>query len=95
VFGPYRLIASLGQGGMGEIWRAVDTRKDRPVALKILGSWLANEPDYDRRFRREAALAARLNAPNIVPIHDYGEMRRRGRIGGRPGHVAAVVVPGA
>lgn len=74
VFGPYRLLSRLGQGGMGEVWRALDTRKDRRVALKILGSWVGDDPDYARRFRREAALAARLNAPNIVPIHDYGEI---------------------
>jgi serine/threonine protein kinase len=74
VFGPYRLLSQLGQGGMGEVWRALDTRKDREIALKILGSWVGDDPDYARRFRREAALAARLNAPNIVPIHDYGEI---------------------
>ena len=77
VFGPYRLVSRLGQGGMGEVWRALDTRKDRQVALKILGSWVGDDPDYARRFRREAALAARLNAPNVVPIHDYGEIDGR------------------
>lgn len=77
VFGPYRLVAPLGRGGMGEVWRAVDTRKDREVALKVLGSWLGGDPEFAVRFRREAALAARLNAPNIVPIHDYGEIDGR------------------
>ena len=77
VFGPYRLVSRLGQGGMGEVWRALDTRKDRQVALKILGSWVGDDPDYAHRFRREAALAARLNAPNVVPIHDYGEIDGR------------------
>ena len=74
MFGHYRLLALLGQGGMGEVWHAHDTRKGRDVALKILGSWLGANPAYARRFRREAALAARLNAPNIIPIHDYGEI---------------------
>ena len=74
IFGQYRLLELLGRGGMGEVWRARDTRKDRDIALKILGSWLGANPDYARRFRREAALAARLNAPNIIPIHDYGEI---------------------
>ncbi len=77
VFGPYRLLSPLGRGGMGEVWRALDTRKDRHVALKILGVWLASEADYARRFSREAALAAGLNAPHIVTIHDYGEIEGR------------------
>ena len=76
-FGRYRLVRLLGRGGMGEVWRAVDTDKDREVALKVLGSWLAGDPQFAVRFRREAALAARLNAPNIVPIHDYGEIDGR------------------
>lgn len=77
LFGPYRLLVPLGRGGMGEVWRAIDIRKDREVALKVLGSWLAGDPEFAKRFRREAALAARLNAPNIVPIHDYGEIDGR------------------
>ena len=76
-FGPYRLLALLGRGGMGEVWRALDTRKEREVALKVLGGWLGADPGFATRFRREASLAARLNAPHILPIHDYGE------IGGR------------
>jgi serine/threonine protein kinase len=77
VFGPYRLLELLGQGGMGEVWRAHDTRKDRDIALKVLGAWLGSEEGYARRFRREAALAARLNTPNIIPIHDYGDIDGR------------------
>jgi serine/threonine protein kinase len=76
-FGPYRLVSLLGAGGMGEVWRALDTRKDREIAVKVLGAWLGSDPDYGRRFRREAALAARLSAPNIIPIHDYGEIDGR------------------
>ncbi len=76
-FGRYRLGSLLGRGGMGEVWRAVDTDKDREVALKVLGSWLGGDPDFAARFRRESALAARLNSPNIVPIHDYGEIDGR------------------
>jgi hypothetical protein len=75
--GPYRLIDRLGAGGMGEVWRVLDTRKGREVAVKMMGSWLGAEPGLAARFRREAALAARLNAPNIVPIHDYGEINGR------------------
>ena len=62
---------------MGEVWRAVDTDKDREVALKVLGSWLGGDPQFAERFRRESALAARLNSPHIVPIHDYGEIDGR------------------
>jgi eukaryotic-like serine/threonine-protein kinase len=74
MLGPYRLLSRLGAGGMGEVWRALDTGKDREVAIKMLGAWLGREPGFAARFRREAALAARLNAPNIIPIHDYGEI---------------------
>ena len=76
-FGRYRLVSLLGRGGMGEVWRAVDTDKDREVALKVLGSWLGGDPLFAERFRRESALAARLNSPNIIPIHDYGEIDGR------------------
>ena len=74
-FGPYRLLAQLGRGGMGEVWRAVDTSHDgRVVALKLLGTWLGNDPVFAQRFRREAAMAARLGSPHVVPIHRYGEI---------------------
>jgi eukaryotic-like serine/threonine-protein kinase len=74
VFGPYRLLARLGAGGMGEVWRARDTRTDREVAIKRLHPALAGDPSYVAGFRREAALAAKLNHPAIVPIHSYGEI---------------------
>lgn len=76
-FGPYRLLTLLGRGGMGEVWRAVDVRKDREIALKVLGAWLGGDEDFAKRFKREAALVARLNAPNIIPVHDYGEIDGR------------------
>jgi serine/threonine-protein kinase len=62
---------------MGEVYRAVDTRKDRAVALKVLGSASAGDPEFRRRFRREAESAARLHSPHVVPIHDYGEIDGR------------------
>ncbi|WP_232665482.1 serine/threonine-protein kinase [Pseudonocardia sp. TRM90224] len=74
IFGPYSLISLIGRGGMGEVWRARDTRKDRIVALKRLSPWWGDDPDFARRFRREAALSAKLSSPYIVPIHDYGEI---------------------
>ncbi len=74
VFGPYRLDALIGRGGMGEVHRAYDSRRERYVALKRLLRELAADEQYRSRFQRESALAAKLNDPHIVPIHDYGEI---------------------
>jgi predicted Ser/Thr protein kinase len=76
-FGRYRLIELLGRGGMGEVWRAYDTEIDRVVAIKMLLPHFAQDPDYERRFRREARAAARLDDPHVVPIHDVGEIDGR------------------
>src|ERR1700754_2972004 len=67
----------LGHGGMGEVWRAHDTAIDRTVALKMLLPHFAKDADYEKRFRREARAAARLDDPHIVPIHDVGEIDGR------------------
>lgn len=66
--GFYQVVASLGSGGMGEVYRARDERLDRDVALKVLRSGLAEEPDRLRRFQREAQLLAALDHPGIVTI---------------------------
>ena len=71
-FGPYRLVSRIGTGGMGEVWRAVDTRKSREVALKLIRAGGAAVQGFAARFHREAELAARLSSPYIVPIHDNG-----------------------
>ena len=76
-FGRYRLIQLLGRGGMGEVWRAFDTDTSRVVALKVLPANLANDPQFERRFRREAFAAAGLAEPHVVPIHYFGEIDGR------------------
>jgi serine/threonine protein kinase, bacterial len=73
-FGRYLLMSLLGQGGMGEVWRAHDTDTDRVVAIKLLPTHFSANEDFQRRFRREAHAAARLNSPHVIPIHNYGEM---------------------
>jgi serine/threonine protein kinase len=76
-FGRYRLIELLGRGGMGEVWRAFDTATERMVALKVLPANLADDGVFQERFRREARIAAGLDEPHVVPIHDFGEIDGR------------------
>lgn len=73
-FGQYRLLTLIGRGGMGEVWRAHDTNTDRVVALKVLPPHLADDETFQKRFRREARVAAALYEPHVVPIHGYGEI---------------------
>src|SRR5438552_14446396 len=70
--GPYQIQALIGAGGMGEVYRARDTRLDRSVAIKVLATSLANDPERLRRFEQEARAVAALNHPNILAIHDIG-----------------------
>ena len=67
--GPYEILAALGAGGMGEVYRARDTRLNRDVALKILPDAFATDPDRVARFQREATTLASLNHPNIAAIY--------------------------
>ena len=69
LLGSYRLISRLGAGGMGEVWRAEDTRLLRPVAIKILSERIANDPEWKARFMREARTVAQMNHPNIATIY--------------------------
>jgi serine/threonine protein kinase len=70
--GPYEIVAPLGAGGMGEVYRARDTRLRREVALKVLPAAVADDPSRRQRFELEARAVAALNHPNIVAIHDVG-----------------------
>jgi eukaryotic-like serine/threonine-protein kinase len=70
--GPYEILAPIGAGGMGEVYRARDSRLGREVALKILPAAFASDPDRVRRFEQEGRAAAALNHPNIVVIYDSG-----------------------
>ncbi len=72
--GPYKLRRLLGKGGMGEVYEAEDTVKDRIVALKLLPESASNDPVFRKRLKREAHAAGRLQEPHVVPIHDYGEV---------------------
>ena len=70
--GPYEIQTLVGSGGMGEVYKARDTRLDRTVAVKVLKASLAHEPDFRERFEREARAISRLNHPNICTLHDVG-----------------------
>ncbi|OBG67462.1 MULTISPECIES: serine/threonine-protein kinase PknH/PknJ [unclassified Mycobacterium] len=73
-FGPYQLRRLLGRGGMGEVYEAYDTVKDRVVALKLMSEQVSSDDSFRRRMQREARTAGRLQEPHIVPIHDFGEI---------------------
>ena len=70
--GPYEVISAAGAGGMGEVYRARDTRLDRTVAIKILPAHLTDNPDAKQRFDREARAISSLNHPNICTLYDVG-----------------------
>src|ERR1700683_4931399 len=70
--GPYEIVAPLGAGGMGEVYRARDTRLKREVAIKVLPAGISSDPDRLRRFEQEALATAALNHPNILAVFDIG-----------------------
>jgi serine/threonine protein kinase len=71
--GPYAITAEIGEGGMGQVYKAHDTRLDRTVAIKILPARLAADHQFRERFDREARAIAQLDHPHICPLHDVGE----------------------
>src|SRR5215467_2484583 len=70
--GPYEILAPIGAGGMGEVYRGRDTRLDRTVAIKILPSHLSDNAEAKQRFDREARAISSLNHPNICTLYDVG-----------------------
>ena len=72
MLGPFEIIAPLGAGGMGEVWRARDSRLGREVAVKVLPAEFAADPERLKRFEREARATAALSHPNILAVHDVG-----------------------
>src|SRR5262244_3738430 len=70
--GPYEILSLLGAGGMGEVYRARDTRLKREVAIKVLPASFSADPDRLRRFEHEAQAAGSLNHPNITAVYDVG-----------------------
>ena len=73
--GPYKILAPLGAGGMGEVYRAHDTRLGRDVAIKVLSPRLAATPEVRARFEREARTISQLNHPHICTLYDIGRER--------------------
>src|ERR1700738_1614958 len=75
MFGQYELRSAIGVGGMGEVFEAYDTVRDRMVAVKLLRAELAVDAGFQERFRRESRVAARLEDPHVIPVPDFGEIR--------------------
>src|SRR5512140_3134521 len=72
-FGPYHIESAIGAGGMGEVYKARDTRLDRTVAIKVLPADVSGDPERRARFEREAKTVAGLNHPHICVLHDVGD----------------------
>jgi serine/threonine protein kinase len=73
--GPYEIVELRGKGGMGEVYRARDTRLGRDVAVKVLPAELSEDPSFRQRFEREARTISQLQHPNVCTLYDVGEQR--------------------
>src|SRR5580658_2444937 len=71
--GPYEIVSPIGAGGMGEVFKARDTRLDRIVAIKVMPKYIASREDLRARFEREARTVSSLNHPNICVLYDIGK----------------------
>ena len=71
--GPYEIVAPIGAGGMGEVYRALDTRLKRPVAIKVVRPEFANRDDFRAQIQRESRAISALNHPHICSLYDIGE----------------------
>ena len=78
VVGPYRVLAKIGQGGMGEVYRARDTKLQRDVAIKVLPDLFARDPERLARFEREARTLASLNHPNVAQVYGVVDLPPQG-----------------
>ena len=81
--GPYEILSPLGAGGMGEVYRARDTRLDRPVAIKVLLSHLTASSEERQRFEREAKTISQLSHPHICALYDVGHQDGTEALAGR------------
>jgi serine/threonine protein kinase len=81
--GPYEILSPIGAGGMGEVYKARDTRLDRSVAVKVLPAGMGSDPEFRERFEREARSISALNHPNICTVHDVGRHRVPGAVGSK------------
>ena len=75
--GPYAIVGQIGAGGMGEVYKAKDTRLNRTVAVKVLPAHFSQDTEMKQRFEREAQTVAGLNHPNICVLHDVGRATAR------------------
>lgn len=74
MFGKYKLVSLVGEGGQGSVYEAYDTDKGRTVALKVLAEQYSQDARFRERFKRESRAAAKLQEPHVIPIHDWGEI---------------------